>query len=240
MNKESALNKIKKLLALSADNPSDEESHAALQKAQELMAIHKLSEQDISPDEIKKKCIKKKTNFSYGTRSSDHYVDDLAGIIADNFCCVNYISTPRYSKTHYVCFMGMEEDVAICEEAMNIANYAIIKGYNRVYNDIARETGLDYVPARIFNPAKKGYVKGYLAGLKRALESQREKHQEWGLVLVVPQEAQDYIGSLDSVSFNMSDNKVDTYYYDEGYNDGSNFNMYKKVEGEDIPNNLLN
>lgn len=220
-------NKIKKLLALSEDNPSDAEGYAAFQKAQELMAKYKLDKSDISEEE-QKKCIRRTTTLHYGTRSSDHYLNELANIIANNFCCINYITTKRGYKTHYINFMGMEEDVDIAEEVIHTANAAIIRGYNKVYHDLCRQYHMDYMPAKYFNPAKTGYIDGYLDGLKDAFESQREKNQEWGLVLVAPQEAQDFLGGLNKKNFSRQV-FVDRSYYNDGYNDGNNFHLNKKL-----------
>lgn len=237
MNIEQIKDKIKKLLALSEDNPSDAEGFSAMQKAQELMAKYKLEMADVSDKEdVPRKCIKENTHVSYGTRSSDHYLNELAGIIADNFCCINYISTPRGSRTHNICFMGYEEDVAIAIEVLHTANRAIIKGYNRVYKSLQEDYGMDYVPAYYFNPAKVGYIDGYLEGLKKALEDQKEQNQEWGLVLVTPKEAQDFLDGLTHATFGGV-TKVDKSYYQEGYNDGTNFQLNKKLDNRS--NNMI-
>lgn len=229
MDIEEVKRKIKKLIALSQDTIYDAESHLAMQKAQELMVKYKLSQMDIKDEKEIKKCIQKKTILSYGTRSSDHYVSRLAKIVAENFCCVQYISTPYRSRTHYICFMGMEDDVEIACDVLYAANAAIIRGYNRVWKDMCSEYDTNYIPAEYFNPAKKGYINGYLKGLKYALDSQKEQNQEWGLVLVVPQEAQDYVGGLETASFSAPSTIIDNSYYDEGYSDGVNFEVSKKL-----------
>lgn len=221
--------RVKKLLALSKDTEYDHESYVALQKAQELMAKYKLSQVDIT-DEEPKKCIRTKTKVYYGTRSSDHYLDDLASVIADNFCCINYVSTPKYSRTHHVCFMGLQEDVDIAVEALYIANTAIIKGYNKIYKELCEAYDMKYIPAYLFNPHKLGYVKGYISGLKSAFESQRKANQEWGLVLVVPKEAQEFSDSLETAYFGGGNSVVDRTYYQEGYADGSSFQLSTKID----------
>lgn len=228
---EKIVDKIKKLLKLSENNPSEEEAYTAFQRAQALMVEYKLSMADVTDKEVKtQKCIKKKINLSYGTRSSDHYLDDLAHIVAENFCCINCISTPRRSHTHYIVLMGLEDDVAIAEEVIYTANHQIIRGYNKVYKEVCQQYGFDYLPAKYFNPLKIGYIEGYLAGLKKALEAQRDAHQEeWGLVLVTPKEATDFLAGLDKSDFG-SDCRADLSYYSEGFNDGSSFNMNKKLD----------
>lgn len=230
---EKIKDKIRKLLALSHGTDSDNESYVALQKAQALMAEYKLSEKDIKPEEASKKCIHKRTNFSYTYRSSDYYLNELAEIIAENFCCINYISKAKKKQRCTVYFMGKEEDVSIAEEALNIANFAIIHGYNKVWKSMCEMYGIDYIPAKLFNPAKLGYIKGYMEGLKEALRTQREENQEWGLVLVAPKEALEFYNSLHEMNINFSTPRVSGSYYNEGYTDGRSFNMHKKISSDD-------
>lgn len=234
MDIENIKNKIKKLLALSQDNPSDAESYVALQKAQELMAQYKLEHHDIADDKKDQECVQVTTTLSYSKRSSDHYLDDLARVIADNFCCINYLSTRSRTSTYYICFMGLKDDVDIAQEVLHTANMQIIRGYNKLYKEVCKEHDITYLPAHIFNPLKVGYTEGYIDGLKEALESQKEKHQEWGLVLVTPKEAQDYKVSLEGIDTTGSaSNVMSMRYYDAGYTDGRNFNLNKKIDNKE-------
>lgn len=219
--------KIRKLLALSGSD-NDHESQAALAMAQKLMMEYKISEKDISDSEPKK-CVQKKTSHYFTNGAANVYVESLASIIADNFCCINYFSTHKGKRKKYICFMGLEEDVALCEEAMNVAMAAIYAGYNRVWKSMQNEWGIDYIPTSIWNPAKRGYIEGYLAGLKEVFREQRAAHQEWGLVLVVPPEAEKFADSLNK--FSIHDSVRSNYvYYSDGYADGKNFNMNKKIK----------
>lgn len=229
MDKEVMKGKIKKLLALAGNNPSDEESYSALMKAQALMAQYKIEEGEISQDK-KEECVTVETRFRYSNGSSDTYLSKLASILADNFCCVNYVSKCYGSKSRNICFMGLKKDVDTIIEAMTIANDAIYRGYNKVYKKMCKEYHVDSIPARIFNPAKVGYIKGYLRGLKEVLDAQKEQIQEWGLVLVAPQEAKDFLEGLST--FSVKSISANDTYYDEGYNDGKKFNMNKKLDGE--------
>lgn len=229
MSIEDIKEKIRKLLALSEDNPSDAEGYEAYKKAQELMVQYKLEQQDIHENK-KKECIRRKTVVKYGTRSSDHYINDLATVIAQNFCCINYVSTPHGTQSHYICFMGEKDDVDIAEEVLATAVSNIIRGYDKVYKDVCREHSMDYIPAKYFNPIKTGYTDGYVAGLSDALEAQKSQNQEWGLVLVVPQEAQDFLADLTKVDFSLGGSRIiDRSYYNEGYEDGRNFQLNKKI-----------
>lgn len=229
MEKEKVLDKIKKLLALSADNPSDEESYSALAKAQALMAQYKIEEGELKEEE-KPECVSVETKFSYGSSSSDIYLSRLADILAANFCCVNYLTKQYGSKKRTICFMGLPKDVDTAVEAMTIANDAIVRGYNVVWKEMCKKYGRDYIPAKAFNPAKLGYIKGYLHGLKEVLDSQREQIQEWGLVLVAPQEATDFVNGLSKETSRIR--AISNDFYDQGYADGKRFNMNKKLDGE--------
>lgn len=239
MKDESIINKIRKLLDLSKSSDYENESYVAFQKAQELMVKYKLSETDISPEEVQKQvCVQVRTPFSYSTRSSDHYIDILAKIIAENFCCIEYIGTMPGSQTHYVYFMGMQEDVSICIEAMNIADRVIKKGYNKVYKKLSESYGASYVPAKVFNPYKIGYVKGYLAGLQSAFDKQKQEHPEYAIVLVAPQEAQDYIGGLETVAYS-NPHGTNPYFYNDGYKDGASFQLNKKIDMNNVEGHLV-
>lgn len=128
--------------------------------------------------------------------------------------------------------MGLQKDVDTIIEAMTIANDAIIKGYNKVWKMMCKKYNIDHIPAKYFNPAKVGYIKGYLEGLKEVLDAQKEQIQEWGLVLVAPKEAKDFLDGL-ATSSPVKSIRVSDAYYDEGYNDGKRFNMNKKIDKSD-------
>lgn len=231
MELQSIKDKIKKLLTLSEGSNFDEESQTALLKAQELMVKYKLEQKDIEDDQKESKVVQKKTVLCYSTRSSDHYMNDLASVISENFCCVNYVSTTKGTSTHYICFMGDEDDVEIATESLYVANQAIVKGYNKIYKEVCKENNISYLPAKYFNPLKVGYTEGYIKGLKEALQAQKEANAEWGLVLVVPQEAKDFMSDLEGVDFRtMNAIRQSNRYYDQGYDDGKEFKLRDKID----------
>ena len=229
MDKERIKEKIKKLMTLAEDGSNDSESYSALEKAQKLMAEYKIEADEIKDPDEKKECVVLKTRFSFSTRSSDTYLSHLADIIADNFCCVTFFRRIGHQQKRSVCFMGYEEDVLIAEKVMSVANACIYKGYNRVYKDMCKKYDVSSIPARYFNPAKEGYIKGYLKGLKEVFDRQKEKNQEWGLVLVAPQEATDYIGGLTAVDISAR-RVISTTYNEIGYNDGKSFVVNEQID----------
>lgn len=111
--------KIAKLLAL-ADSPSEAEARAALLKARELMAKHKLR-----PEEIKKaenvKVIKETIGVSC-TGMTDPWMPNLTAVIAGHYCCCSFRQTIKGKKTKHIGLVGLEDDFAICK---SVVLYAI-------------------------------------------------------------------------------------------------------------------
>ena len=76
----------------------------------------------------------------------------------------------------------------------------------------------------------KSYADGFVKGLEMAFEEQKEQHQEWGLVVVKPQEVQDYEKSMGSKSVKTKQSSFDPLAYLRGQMDGKNFNARKVLE----------
>ena len=81
--------KIRKLLAL-AQSPVEAEAKAALLKARELMAKHKLTEAELG--EAKKQAVRDvKTDITCSKRR-DPWIVVLAAVIGEHYCCKGYRS----------------------------------------------------------------------------------------------------------------------------------------------------
>ena len=79
--------KIKKLLAL-AESPVEAEAQAALLKARELMAKHKLSERDLK--DVGKREVRDVELEITCSKRRDPWIVNLSGVIAENYCCQGY------------------------------------------------------------------------------------------------------------------------------------------------------
>lgn len=220
--------KIMKLLAKAGENPNDNETICAMAKAQELMAKYKISESEVIGSK-KGGIVNRMTQFSYATGSSNHYIRSLADIIAKNFCCMFYINTQSGHSTHYISFIGTEEDVSLCEQLMFTADQSIRRGCKKIQDTLKKLTGAKYIPAKFYNPYKVGYTMGFVNGLKTVLENQVKEHEEWGIILSVPNEAKNFIGGLKCVD--TGSESGNDYFYCDGYSDGSNFMNKKVTEG---------
>ena len=153
MEKEKIIDRIKKLLALSGNNPNEAEAEAALLKAQALMAEH-----DVSVD------LSESDKIEYGEERCEHkwdmgYRKPLAHVIADNFRC------ELYWKGTSVVFFGHKIDARIAKEAFEFAYKFAMKQSNREYykaKDAGKET----------KGVCNSYCLGFIHGLKQKLDEQ--------------------------------------------------------------------
>lgn len=216
--------KIAKLLAL-ADNPNEHEAKAALLKARELMAEHKLR-----PDEVKKaenvKVIKQTIGIT-ATKMTNTWAIRLAAIIAERYCCKSYRNHRRGDKKVTIGFVGLEDDFGICVRIFRYAFDCVesrCKAMRREYKD-------EYSAAYL-RQITNAYGDGFCTGLKDAFNEQQEQHQEWGLVLVTPKAVLDAMSNMEKGKqygkVDFGGNKIQ--FAREGYMDGKKFDPSTKLE----------
>lgn len=199
MTREEAMDKIRKLLALSKST-NENESQMALVRAHRLM-----SKWDITVVETAEDTIEHISQECTGGRSKK-WVQILSFIIADNFRCKVYFNE---NKT---CFYGRESDV----EAAAMA-------YNYAYKFIARESGRRYREAVEWHGSGAGivnsYAFGFLKGLKEVLEA-----QSMALMVVIPKDVTESFNDFTSGYHHVKTRKVNPHVngriYNEGYHDG--------------------
>lgn len=104
--------KISRLLALAA-SPYEAEARAALLKARQLMAEHKLCPEDITPPE-RQRVIKESTGVT-STKMSSPWAVQLSAIIGEHYCCRHYILNIKGRKIHEIGFVGFEDDYKVCK-----------------------------------------------------------------------------------------------------------------------------
>lgn len=77
------------------------------------------------------------------------------------------------------------------------------------------------------------YGWGFIYGLQQAFKDQDQEHQEWGLVLVVPQQVTDVMNRMGKPSsFGRADFSSDwqKHYGSRGYEDGQKFDPKSRLE----------
>lgn len=171
--RQQIIDKIKKLLTLAGNNPSQEEALSATLMAQKLMAKYKI-EEDETLDEIKEDDAIDSIVTNQKKNSDLHsWRKQLALIVAKNFCCKCYM------KGADVVFRGYRQDAEI---ALNAYMYLYTIGNSlgsKAYMETLKKTGSG---KGIYN----SFVMGFLKGVDEGLSVQCT-----ALMLIVPQAVED-------------------------------------------------
>lgn len=222
--------KIRKLLAL-AESPNEHEAKAALLKARQLMAEHKLREEDcLEPEKLK---IKKALVGVTCTKRLNSWISDLAAIIAENHCCTSWRSRLKGMQTTEIGFVGFEDDFEVCEQ---IFKYAVDCALSRC-KEIRREYR-DIYTGQHLGKMCDAYGYGFAAGVSEMFERQTEENREWGLVLAVPKEVMEESLKMGkgSVFKEMAapQHSSEIMAMNEGYEDGKKFDPAHRLKGATI------
>ena len=146
---------------------------------------------------------------------------NLCKVLCDNYCCSSSWYTPRGSRTHQLVIVGVGEDADVCKE---VVGYAV--GFV--------ETTIEHLQRKFVGNPKSianSYAEGFILGLEMAFEEQQEEHPEWGLVVVKPEEVNEYEKNLGSKSVKTKKSGFNVMAYMRGQVDGQNFNPHKVLEG---------
>ena len=173
---EKIIEKVKKILELSKNNPSAEEAESAALKAQKLMAEYHISMAEIETMNDVENISEKRVEVGKGNK----WKYFLAGIVAKNFRCKYFC----YGKSA-VEFYGYEEDAAIAAMTFSFLFESGNKAANNYYQKRRKEAlqGNCYFNGR---GIKNAFLAGYLQGIKESLEKQCT-----ALMLVIPQQVEE-------------------------------------------------
>ena len=166
--------KIRHLLAL-AQSPNEHEALAALLKARELMARHKLTEATL--EKANGQAVKDiKTNITFSKRR-DPWIASLSSVICKSYCCKGYRTHIKGRQTQTVGFIGLENDVEICT---TVFRYAV----DCVYAEIKRiKIENEGRPRSYVGTLCDSYGYGFAAFLKRSTGSSRRTRRNGVLFL---------------------------------------------------------
>lgn len=175
--------KIRKLLAL-AESPNENEAKAALLKARQLMAEHKLREEDCL--ELEKLKVKKALVGVTCTKRLNAWMVDLSAVIAQNYCCKAWRSRCNGMQTVEIGFIGLEDDFEICERIYKYAVDCILSKCKAI-----RKEGKDVYTGKYLSKMCDAYGYGFAIGVHEAFMRQTAENKEWSLVLVTPKVIQE-------------------------------------------------
>ena len=219
MNTEKIIEKIKNLVELAQDNPSDEEGQTALLMAQRLMLKHGVS---LSQVELHQTENKFETGEAVGRSASvlRWWEKDLSVVISTNFRCYVIQERNRVTKTSYLMFFGEKQDA---EMAAKVYDAALMFLRYRI----------DRLPDK--SPAyKNSYIQGFILSLGKRFEKQVE---EYGLMVMPKKEVLEDLHkrfqNLGKAKTERPQHGFDSEAFEEGKNHGNNAKiMPDKILGE--------
>lgn len=212
--------KIRKLLNL-ASSPYAGEAMAALLKAKELMAKHKLTEADFEEAKKQEMVHLQVDDIKWTTDSGEIWIAELCRIIAENYCCATCWFIPYKTRTHILQVTGMQEDAELCAEVIKYA-VGFVRG---AVKDLQRRYRREDPKSVMMS-----YAKGFTQGLELAYECQKDEHPEWGLVIVKPEEVRQYEEGLSSRSVRTHKTAFNPTAHLKGFNDGKEFNPQRVLK----------
>lgn len=200
-NMEKVLNKIKNLLDLANNNPSENEALSAALKAQELMAKHNI-ELDQLDDKKETREIVKEIYRASDKHEMKKWKIGLASIIANNFRCKCYFLGKKD-----VAFYGYKEDAKIALQVFTflyeVGNKFAVRYYHQ-YKKEGRDT--------------KGIMNTYLFGFKEGIANVLEK-QCTALMIITPKEVIDSYAKM-SIGFGSISSRLSMSNDNEAYTSG--------------------
>lgn len=212
------LEKVKKILALASNNPSEEEAQAAMLMAQRIMAENGITMTDIESNN----CF---TNEVVDVPITSPYRTPwwhkiLATVIGENFRCEAYYYT--VNQKSQLMFIGLKQDT---EVAIKVFNYAVdaIKYHTAKYIEQLKRGGVNNKPLYLTG-IRNDYILGYIDGLRDKFKEQVEKNN-WALILIKNDAVIEAVakkglreGRRPSINFACSNNA-----YASGYRKGREF-----------------
>ena len=212
--------KIRKLLSLSKSSNKNE-AQSAMLKAKELMAKHKLKEEDVIEFTDNRKVKEMLTGITFSSQR-DQWINYLKDVIAENYCCRTFVDCVK-PRTYAVGFVGMEEDIDICVQIFEYAVDCIHSGQRLIKNSIGRDSYYD------IRETLTGYGIGFVEGIYNAFEMQKkEKQQEWGLVMTVPSEVDSSMSDFERINIRHNP-KITKTGYEMGIEDGEKFITEERI-----------
>ena len=217
--------KIRKLLAL-AESPNEHEAKAALLKARQLMAEHKLTEAELK--DVEKQQVKDiRTDITCSKRRNP-WIVNLSAVIGENYCCKGYRNHGYGEQTQHIGFVGLEDDVEICVAIFKYAVDCILSEIKR----IKKENDCYY--SSYVKKLCDSYGFGFVIGISAAFAAQQEENESgWGLVLVMPKEVEEATQHFGKEQFrSRTQDDIAGSEYIKGYAKGKEFDPTKRLAEE--------
>ena len=223
MEKEKIIDKIRKLLELSKNNPNKEEAILALTKARELMFKHNVDMENIKKDD--KNYFEKIVQL----KKWKNWIIFFVMYLNDAFGTFSLYN--EYTKRVY--FYGEKEKVLgiseIFEFLFEVADYLAMKEYRNYLKEYGTGKGI-YL----------SYILGFINGVNNALEKQNREFEEYGIVIVTSEvlkqqvrKDKNAVEKREKKLFNKNINEdLNREVFDKGYDEGITILDKKQIKGD--------
>lgn len=214
--REKMIEKIKKMMALADNNPSEEEALSVALQAHKLMVKYNIHEDEVTLEEVKEDIV---SVFSQQKHNSHlkAWRKQLGAVVASAFRCKCYVSGQD------VVFRGYREDAQI---ALDVYLMLYTVG-NRLACDACKEP---YETKGTVKGAYNSYAYGFLHGVSDAFDQQCT-----ALMIVIPKEVEEDWSAF-SAGFTHKKQRVvsvDPKIYETGYCEGKKAVKSRMVEGKE-------
>lgn len=213
MTREMAIDKIRKILALAENNPSEHEAISAALMAQKLMAKYNIQETEIQEEVTDNNIESLQVVVSGKVQKWRLY---LAQVVAKNFRCKVYL------RGQDVVFFGYKKDADICKEVF-LSLYRI--GV-KLSDKAKREARSKYGTA-------KGIRNSFCIGFVDGIRSELEK-QSTALIIIVPKEVNEKYDNMSrgwkNRASNVSVNRFNPDAYSAGKQAGKDAMQSRRLE----------
>lgn len=204
MTAEIVLNKVRKLLALAGNNPNQQESEAAMMKAQQLLLSHGLEMRDAQFEEGRPEEAEERSTSNLNTQLT-WWEGRIGVVVAKNFRCgcfrQSFFHPESKSYQRRMCFVGLPEDAEIAAQVYNLAcrtaKYEVVKYLKEAKKAtelvaMLRGEESDWSRSKSLR-TRNDYLLGWIEGLKVAFA---KNVTENALILVKPDAVIQYVKAL--------------------------------------------
>lgn len=209
---ENMIERVRKLLALARNNPSEEEAKSALMMANRLIAKYNLDLSEETGEKVEYKVLP-------ATHANNNgYRIPLANVIAPSFRC----RVIMVGNT--VHFFGRQQDAEACVEVYNYV-YRVSRSLAQKLERKAKKEG------RSVHGLANSYWNGFVLGIKKELDAQCQ-----ALMVVVPDDVNKEFNNMYSgckrYSGGMRQTGFNRNAYEQGVQDGQHsMRNRKEIEG---------
>lgn len=216
--------KIRMLLNLAGNNPSEQEAQAAMLKAQQLMVKYRIEEGDLEdPDKCE---VREIATGITCTSTVDPWIAHLCKVVAQNYRCECFMRQRKRSKQKQMVIIGLNDEPEVADAIFKFARSVI---YREI--DAMRKQGkAKGYGVHALRPFTDSYAVGFIYGMRDKFDQQKEKHPEWALVVCTPQEVTAKISELE-VSPMGSKFDFSRDAYAKGHRDGMEFSPESTLHG---------